>query len=38
MLSALLYASLIQSRRILNYSVLWIATLAILVKGSVGAA
>lgn len=33
-LSAILYASLIGSRRILNYSVLWIATLVILVKGS----
>lgn len=36
MVSALLYGSLIQSRRILNYSILWIATLAILVNGSIG--
>lgn len=33
-LATLLYGSLIKSRRILNYSILWIATLAILIKGS----
>lgn len=35
-LATLLYASFIQSKRMLNYSVLWIATLVILVNGSVG--
>lgn len=33
-IAALLYGSLIKSRRILNYSILWIGTLAILVNGS----
>lgn len=35
-LATLLYGSLVKSKRILNYSVLWIATLVILVNGSVG--
>jgi Gpi18-like mannosyltransferase len=34
-LASLLYGSLIKSSRILNYSILWIGTLAILVNGSV---
>ncbi len=35
-LAALLYGSFIRSSRILNYSLLWIGTLAILVNGSAG--
>lgn len=35
-LATLLYGSLIKSKRMLNYSVLWIATLVILVNGSAG--
>ena len=34
MIGALLYGSLIKSSRILNYSVLWIATLALIINGS----
>jgi hypothetical protein len=34
MLSALLYGGLIRSSRILNYSLLWIATLVVVVQGS----